>query len=119
MSDRLSVFIEHTGLKDNEFGKKFGASKSQISDWKSGKKISMNKLGDLLEVFSELNGHWLLTGEGKMLNTAANEVNEDEQDYCNDENCLKIIKKLRAENDELKKSIIQLQQEKIKWLEKT
>lgn len=124
MSDRLRMVINYTGLNDSEFAKKMKASKSTVSDWANGRKpIPAPRIVRMLEIVPEINGDWFMTGEGNMIKEGMAKSNTDEV-TCNDPNCIKLIEKLnkkineqnkrQAESD---KMIIQLQKEKIEWLQ--
>ena len=119
MSDRLRLFIDHTGLKDYEFGQKIGANKQFISDWTHGKKIPLTKIGDMLRVFPELNARWFLTGIGEMLNYKNGEipVSKNKLTLTREKHTDKEFEELQSENKELLKKLVELQQEKINWLQ--
>jgi hypothetical protein len=124
MSDRLVAFIETTRLLDKEFAQKIGSSKQEISNWKAGQRISLRRIGEMLEAFPNLNGHWFLTGQGKMLTTGTNEEIEKKR-ICQDPDCIMRINNLENELNNLKGKVMELQAEKIellaekiKWLEK-
>jgi hypothetical protein len=117
MSDRLMAFIKHTGLRDNEFAKQIGSTKQEISNWKSGQRISLRRIGEMLEGFPALNGHWILTGKGNMLNTDE-DGNFIQKPKCDNPECISLIDNLESELKNVKEKIIQLQDEKIEWLEK-
>ena len=115
MAERLRSFIENTGLKDGEFGRKFSALPQEISNWTHGKKISIGKMSNMFEAYPELNAHWIITGEGNML-IAKGDNNEEPQTVYISPECRAIVDKLNDENKELTSLVIELQKEKIDWL---
>jgi hypothetical protein len=115
MSDRLVTFIKYTGLLDKEFANQIGSTKQEISNWKGGQRISLRRIGEMLEAFPVLNGHWLLTGLGNMLNTDNN--SDSNKPRCENPECLLLIAELEEKISILKEKVMQLQSEKIQWLE--
>lgn len=117
MSERLRAFIEHTGLSISDFGKRIGATKQQVSDWVGGRPIPMARLKLIVDQFSELNTHWLISGNGNMILGKSSSVSESAIQNCSDPECRAEIDRLKIEIEEKNSLIIQLQNEKIKWLE--
>lgn len=108
LAERLREFIIYTGLTDKDFAMRFGASKQEISNWTRGVRMNLGKMGDMLEAFPELNGHWLLGGHSEMLISSVKNGKEV-QNVEHDKESQIII-------DKLKDQIIELQKEKIEWL---
>ncbi|MHA1912089.1 MAG: hypothetical protein ACTSYA_10365 [Candidatus Kariarchaeaceae archaeon] len=85
--DRIKQFIDSQAISLNSFDKKIGASNGYI-----GKQISKSAsigsdiIEKIISTYTDLNPHWLLTGEGPMLKDDQNEtpinvVNEPEPTY--------------------------------------
>ena len=72
--NRLRIFIDYKKISANQFGKKIGASSSQMSNILKGKKFVIDKLTTISEVYADLNIDWLVTGRGKMLVGENNEL---------------------------------------------
>lgn len=118
MPERLKAFIKHIGLKPAEFAREIGASRAQVSDWCNGKKMSLVKIGDMLELYPELDGHWFLTGEGNMLQDSEESTNNKVANKNGfQKNSEEGINELKETIKKLQEEIIELQREKIKWLE--
>lgn len=114
MNQRLIDFIEHTGMNKSEFATEFGATKQEVSNWCGGTRMSIRRISDMLGQFPMLNGHWFLTGDGEMLNYSGQSVTKKEKSFKNDSEEIEFLK---GKITELEEMIIQLQGEKIVWLE--
>lgn len=65
---RIKEFIDKKGLSISAFEKSIGISNGAFaSQLKNNKTIGVDKLENILNIYSELNPSWLLTGEGEML----------------------------------------------------
>ncbi len=112
MSERLKKFVTHTELSGSEFAISIGSTKQEISNWMNGSKMSLRRIGDMLKVYPQLNGHWFLTGVGAMLVDGVAEPEIETIDKVKKDNL-----KLKEEIGDLKERIIKLQEEKIQRLE--
>lgn len=78
--NRLSVVIQHLKVQgkiynDADFSAKVGKGRSYVSEVKSGKRPLTEHFVLLIEeVYPEINGAWLLTGEGEMLKPSPEHV---------------------------------------------
>ena len=111
---RLKKFIEYKKISNTEFGKPFRASRQEVSNWCAGTKMNVYRIGEMLEQYPQLNGHWFLTGDGSMLNDGT--ASKKRINICQNPDCLIEIEKLRNKTEELNEMVIELQQEKIEWL---
>ena len=75
---RVRYFIDFKGISIREFSKKINASHSLISNAKS---LGSDKLGNILNTYTEINPAWLLTGNGSMLLNNENVVSESNTPY--------------------------------------
>ena len=116
ISQRLRRFIDYTGKTDKEFALQFNATKQEISNWLNGTKIGVIRIGELLKAYPELNSSWFLIGKGNMLNPEY-KIEIEQINHCNDILCINEKEKYRKLIEELNQKVIQLQQEKIEWLE--
>ena len=67
LSSRFSIFFKMIGLTQEEFSKRIGVARSQVSSWKSGVHSPSGTALKMMESEFNLNTSWLLTGEGEML----------------------------------------------------
>ena len=75
MNERLSQFIKYkTGGKQTDFAELMGWSPQYLHKMLKEGGIGIRPIVALLEKFPELNAHWLLLGDGAMLNTGADAV---------------------------------------------
>lgn len=65
LKERLTYFIEHTGLTVQMFEKTVGLSNGAVS--KMGDNTRRSTIDRISNYFHDLNVNWLLTGEGEML----------------------------------------------------
>ena len=118
MEKRLKAIIDFLGISQNEFGRRLGVSSTVISHWMTGRNgPSANNLENLLQIFPQFDGDWLLRGEGTMLK--ADRVNAFREDETHYENVADRIKKMEEEMRELKEKtshltqqVVHLQEEK-------
>jgi transcriptional regulator with XRE-family HTH domain len=115
---RLQLFIQSTGLQDNEFARKINATKQLVSDWKNGKPIPLSRISSIIEVFQNLNSHWLISGNGNMLLEGTVSDGYINTNLCTDPVCLKQRDELQRKLNERTEQLFILQQEKIEWLQK-
>lgn len=76
--ERLSMFMEMTGLSSSQFADKAGIPRPSLSQMMHGRNKSLNNqvLAKLNTAFPELNIVWLLFGHGDMYNTQFVETSE-------------------------------------------
>lgn len=66
IKDRLKAIRDDANMSQDEFGKKIGISRSQISCYEKGlREITERSLNDICREFN-VNRDWLITGEGEM-----------------------------------------------------
>lgn len=80
---RLKTLIKALNLNQSSFAKSLGMTQPNISRMTSGEgKISMEVLNGITKTYTDVNLHWLLTGNGHMfLNAPGMQVEEDEPAY--------------------------------------
>lgn len=63
---RLAKFLEDNGLSQTDLCLKLGISPQNFTTWKSGKReIPKDHILKIIELYPDLDGHWLLTGNEK------------------------------------------------------
>ncbi|EKR62348.1 DNA-binding helix-turn-helix protein [Leptospira weilii str. 2006001853] len=67
IAERFSVFFKATGITQEEFSKRIGASRSSISSWQRGRFGIPGSVIKTMEYEFNLNPVWLITGEGEMI----------------------------------------------------
>lgn len=71
VSERVGQYIERKSISYYAFENSLGASRGSISKAvKEGKSIGSNVLETIMNVYSDINPNWLLTGQGEMLTNA-------------------------------------------------
>lgn len=65
IKDRLKAIIAHYNLNARQFEKSIGVSNGYINSIKT--EIGSEKIKKILEVYPEINEHWLITGESSMI----------------------------------------------------
>ena len=71
LKDRIAAVRNHTGLNISQFSHRVGFKTPQtIRELESGRtrSLSYEVLNKILHCYPEINGDWLKTGEGEMLN---------------------------------------------------
>ena len=71
---RLKLFCEKKGITAYRIAKDAGLSPQTVSYILQGKSATSDTLEKLLFAFPDLNGHWLLTGRGEMLESSGEKV---------------------------------------------
>lgn len=96
--DRIKQFIDYKGIAISAFEKSIGMSNASLGkSLKTGGTIGADKLGNILKTYPEINLHWLVTGEGEMLNSSEpNLVAESKPVLSNAE---LLLRELLAERD--------------------
>ena len=96
--NRIKQFIDYKGIAISAFEKSIGMSNASLGkSLKTGGTIGADKLGNILKTYPEINLHWLVTGEGEMLNSSEpNLVAESKPALSNAE---LLLRELLAERD--------------------
>lgn len=97
VKERIKKFIQTQRMTVIEFEKSINASNGYVNS--IHKSIGIDKLNEIIEIYSMLNIEWLLTGKGKMLKSE----NKIEINPVDNEWILKRFEELVAENALLKK----------------
>jgi transcriptional regulator with XRE-family HTH domain len=67
INERIKIYIETKGLKLNKLSDITGVPHGSLSDIKNGKREPGAKILEKLIRNTDINAHWLLTGEGPMI----------------------------------------------------
>ncbi len=69
--DFYNYLVNEKKIKDkSDFAKKIGVSSSSLTEiWKKRSNVGLKIIQNTVKFFTEINSHWLLTGEGDMLKT--------------------------------------------------
>ena len=108
LCDRFKqVRVKHD-LTQTAFGGKLGIRQGDVSNIEKYR-IEPSKaiILSIIEKFN-INGHWLLTGIGEMYNRKSLRINEPAASYNANDSLVAEIKKLREENERLKKFILRV-----------
>lgn len=84
ISKRLRIIMNHYQLNKNSLSKKLGYTNNNMTVAKileSDSSPSYKTLLKIMQTFSEINGHWLLTGEGEMFIESSKIVSEPAPEY--------------------------------------
>lgn len=73
--ERLSEYIKAKKISRSRLEKEAGLANGYLRNSKGG--LGAQKLSDILKVYPDLNPKWLLTGEGEMFASLANEAVTD------------------------------------------
>lgn len=65
--DRIEMILDYKKIKKGQLAKRLDISNGQISGMLKGSDFGISKLIAIVELFPEINGHWLLTGKGDIL----------------------------------------------------
>ena len=79
--DRLDKFLKYKGITDNALTVKAGLSIGLIGKARKNGDLGKNSIEKILNVMSELNRVWLLTGTGEMLKNGEHGVAEAIPEY--------------------------------------
>ena len=110
VKDRLIQYIEYKHITKSEFCRNIGVSTSYVTSIRAS--IQPEKMTKIIEIYSDLNIGWLLTGFGKMINSTENDENL-KQILDSKNNEIASMAKTIAVQDEL----LQTLREKIKYYE--
>lgn len=111
--DRFDKYMIFSGLNDNKVTVQLGLSVGVIGKSRQeGRDLSANVIEKILNYYNDLNGVWLLTGEGEMLNKSEQNALTDVIEV-NWEERAKLWEKIAGE----RLTIIELLKDKIMALE--
>lgn len=117
----LLQYIDFKGISVFKFEQSIGVRSTIDKAIKSNSNLRSDILSKIIEVYTDLNPDWLLTGKGEMLRqNETNVVNEPGPVYEIEEKVVTELKKqndLLRENYHLSKEMIDLQKEKIEVLQ--
>jgi len=103
---RIKQYIDYKGITVSSLEREAGMSNGSFaSQLKNNKTIGVDKLENILKVFPEINAAWLLTGEGPMLKSGENYLEEDREQF------------LGASKEELYERLIAEKEERIRDLQ--
>ena len=112
--DRFDVYMASVGLNDNKVTVQLGLAIGLIGkSRKPGRDLSRSAIEKILNYYTDLNGTWLLTGEGSMLNTPEQETPAQEQTSSNNS----LLDYLQRKIAELESKVDQLNDEKAELLQ--
>lgn len=112
--DRFDKYMAYNGLNDNKVTTQLGLSVGVIGKSRQeGRDLSGKVLEKILNYYNDLNGMWLLTGEGEMLNNSEQNGLSSVTVDVNWEERAKLWEKIASE----RLTIIELLKDKIKTLE--
>lgn len=109
---RLKIYIDYKGLTNKDFEISVGFSNGAFaSQLKNNRTIGVDKLENILLVYPEINGDWLLTGKGEMLRTegSAGPPSADQAEIL--ELLRWKVERLEEENKKLKGEVSSLKRE--------
>ena len=73
--DRFDAYMRHVGLNDNKVTVQLGLAIGLIGkSRKEGRDLSRAAIEKIIGHYTDLNGTWLLTGEGSMLNSSEDDM---------------------------------------------
>ena len=67
IQERIKAVIAYTGLNDAAFAKKVGMQQTLWRQINDQRKVSLETVMAIAETFPEIDGNWLLRGNGSML----------------------------------------------------
>lgn len=118
---RIKKYIDLKGINNRKFEESVGFSNGAFaSQYKNDGSIGVDKVEKILQIYSDLNPIWLLTGKGHMLLDSAYDISDaDKKLELSDSNSLyvkddsykeKYIRCLEEENKTLRKDLKQKQE---------
>jgi len=98
VKERLKIYINSLNMTVSEFEKSIFVSNGYINA--ISKSIGIDKLEKIIELYSNLNIEWLLTGKGEMLKTPGVGLSEVVALTDNERGYLELLKKNLKEKEE-------------------
>jgi transcriptional regulator with XRE-family HTH domain len=78
MTERILSIIKYLNLSPSDFAEEIGVQRSSISHLISGRnKPSLEFIQKILTRYPEINTEWMLNGNGEMLKSGINQINEE------------------------------------------
>lgn len=92
VKERVFEFIKYLGISDAEFMRCIKKQKAEISHWRTGSsKFNQKAIPTIIATFPELNGNWLVRGEGNMILSRA-----EQKKYNTQEDYVRILEEQNA-----------------------
>lgn len=92
IKDRMIEFIDSKSIVKERFYEMIGMTSANFRGPARNSPINSNAIKKMIEKFPELNLHWLITGEGEMINTSSSDTittitdNGSDSSYSNNKN---------------------------------
>lgn len=106
VQNRIKEFIKHKKLTITAFEVSIGVSNGYINSMR--KSFSNDKFNFIVEIYSDINPEWLLTGKGEMLREKQYIIPEEQNNVVNEPN--------EYGGSDILKDRIKLQEDTIKFL---
>ena len=74
MKEQLSKIADYYNISSREFSRKIGRSEGYSN---TASNITVDVLKNILDVFPDIDVHWLITGKGEMIKKEENEFSSD------------------------------------------
>lgn len=74
IKDRMIEFIDSKSIVKERFYEMIGMTSANFRGPARNSPINSNAIKKMIEKFPELNLHWLITGEGEMINTSSSDT---------------------------------------------
>lgn len=105
----ILYFLDFKGIAKKEFCEKTGISYANMRGKSLESEIGGGQIAEILNIYSEINPEWLLTGKGNMLRSSeSKKVESSSEDVLKD----KIISLLESENERLKSELSKVKSDK-------
>lgn len=110
---RILYFIEKQNITKKFFCEKSGISYSNIRSKAMESEFNLSSIDKILSSFPEINERWLLTGEGEMLKSSAEEKKETQSQILSQKYmaALERCNELHEKNSKLQEEIAELKVE--------
>ena len=96
IQERLTHYINYTGMSDNEFGIRAGLANGAVGKIKKGSSFNIETAEKILETFEDLNPMWLFKGKGRML-IGENDISPEEAEQLKEE--VTVLKNMLIKSD--------------------